>query len=253
MNVIVIAAGSGKRLRPFTHNTPKGLMKVGNTTIVGSQINIFRSLKLNEINIITGYKKNKFKFKNIKYFFNRDFKINNILCSLFYAKKKLNEDCLITYSDIIFKKKIVKSLLNIKDDIVIVVDKNWKKNYKERTLHPISEAEKAFYDKKKKLKFIGKNILLKNTNSEFIGMLKLSKYGAYIFRKYFDIAKKKYYNKKFYSSKKFQTAYITDFLKFLLRKKITIKCHVINSGWMEIDTTEDLVKAQDFFKRNSYE
>lgn len=253
MNVIIIAAGSGKRLRPFTHNMPKGLMKIGNTTIVGSQINIFRSLQLKKINIITGYKKNKFNFKNIKYFFNRNFKTNNILNSLFYAKKKLNEDCLITYSDIIFKKKIVKSLLNIKDDIVVVVDRNWKKNYKNRTLHPINEAEKAFYDKKKFLKFIGKDIFLKKTNSEFIGMLKLSKYGADIFKKYFDIAKKKYYNKKFYSSKKFNTSYITDFLKFLINNKITIKCHVINSGWMEIDTTEDLVKAQDFFKRNSYE
>mgnify|MGYP001421525488 CR=1 FL=1 len=149
MNVIIIAAGSGKRLRPFTHNTPKGLMKVGNSTIVGSQINIFKSLKLNKINMVTGYKRKKFNFKNVKYFFNRNFKINNILSSLFYAKSKMNEDCLITYSDIIFKKKIVKSLLNKKDDIVVVVDKNWKKNYRDRTLHPINEAEKAFYDKKK--------------------------------------------------------------------------------------------------------
>ena len=55
MNVIVIAAGSRKSLRLFTHNTPKGLMEKGNITIADSQINIFRSLKLNKINIITGF------------------------------------------------------------------------------------------------------------------------------------------------------------------------------------------------------
>ncbi len=253
MNVIIIAAGSGKRLRPFTHDTPKGLLPIRNDTIIGSQIKIFKHLKLNKINIITGFKKNKFKFKNIKYFYNKKYKTNNILNSLFYAEKKLNNDCLITYSDIIFKKKIVKKLIKSKEDILVVVDRKWKKNYSNRILHPISEAEKSYYDKNKNLKYIGKNILLSKTNSEFIGMIKLSKIGCNLFKSYFKKAKKKFKNKKFYSANKFEKAYITDFLKFLIDQKIKIKSHVISSGWMEIDTTEDLVKAQNFFIGNKYD
>jgi len=45
----------------------------------------------------------------------------------------------------------------------------------------------------------------------------------------------------------FEKAYITDFMKFLLINKVKINCIEIKSNWKEIDTTEDLAKAQNFF------
>ena len=250
MKVFIIAAGMGKRLRPFTVNLPKGLLPIGNDSIIGKQLKIFKNLNIKNINLIVGYKKERFSFKKVNYFYNRNYKKNNILNSLFTAKKKLNDKCIISYSDIIFNNFVVKKLINKnqKEDIIVVVDKFWKKNYINRIHHPILEAEKAFYNSKHELINVGKGLKLSKTNSEFIGMLKLSKKGCEIFKKYFDLARKKYGNKKFFSAKTFEKAYLTDFFKFLLKNKIKIKCLVINSGWMEIDTTEDLVKAQTFYK-----
>tara|TARA_B100002052_G_C15883197_1_gene600354 strand:- start:1327 stop:2088 length:762 start_codon:yes stop_codon:yes gene_type:complete len=250
MNAFIIAAGMGKRLRPFTADLPKGLLPIGRDTIIGKQLKIFNNLKIKNINVIVGYKKEKFSFKNVNYIFNRNYKKNNILNSLFVAQKEFNDECIISYSDIIFKKKIVKKLINKfkKNDIVVVLDKDWKKNYIKRIHHPISEAEKAFYDKNLNLKKIGKNILLKKTNSEFIGMMRLSKKGCEVFKQMFYEAKNKYKGKNFFSAVNFQKAYITDFFKYLIKKNIQIKCLVIKNNWMEIDTTEDLVKAQTFYE-----
>ena len=84
---IIIAAGMGKRLRPLTNNSPKCLLKVGKKSILSNQIQIFKSLGIKNINIIYGYKKNKFNKKIANFFFNKNYKKNNILGSLFSAKK----------------------------------------------------------------------------------------------------------------------------------------------------------------------
>ena len=87
INAIIIAAGKGMRLRPFTHDLPKSLLNIGDDTIIGSQIKNYKSFNIKKINIIVGYKKEKFKIKGAKYFKNKNYKNNNILESLFYAKK----------------------------------------------------------------------------------------------------------------------------------------------------------------------
>ena len=107
---------------------------------------------------------------------------------------------------------------------------------------------KAFFNKKNILTNIGKDLSLKKANSEFIGMIRLNKIGSDLFSKYYSVAKKQFKGKKFYNSTSFEKAYLTDFMKFLIDKKIKIKCIKIRSNWLEIDTIEDLVKAQNFFK-----
>ena len=245
---IIIAAGMGKRLRPLTNNSPKCLLKVGKKSILSNQIQIFKSLGIKNINIIYGYKKNKFNKKIANFFFNKNYKKNNILGSLFSAKKILYGDCLISYSDIIYKKLVIKKLLSSKEDISIVTDTAWRKAYKGRTQHPMSEAEKVTFNNSSFLKSAGKNLNNKKANAEFIGVLKLSPKGCKIFKKYYQIAKNKFFRKKFYNADNITKAYIMDFLNFLVHNKIKIKCVKINGSWMEIDTVEDFNKAQKFYK-----
>tara|TARA_B100001564_G_scaffold357958_1_gene375428 strand:- start:6300 stop:7043 length:744 start_codon:yes stop_codon:yes gene_type:complete len=247
MRAIIIAAGLGSRLKPYTNNLPKVLVRIGKTNILKSQLKVFRSLNIRDINLIVGHKKEKFEEKEIKYFFNKDYKTNNILESLFYARSKMNKTCLISYSDIIFKRKIVKKLLSSKNDISILVDTDWKKNYKGRTMHPISQAENVIFDKKRYLKKAGKHLNSKQSKGEFIGMLKINTRGCRLFKKYFNIGKFRFKNKKFYNAKSFKTAYLTDFFNFLIEHKITIRCINIKRNWMEIDTVQDLKKAENFF------
>ena len=40
LKVIIIAAGIGQRLRPLTENLPKGLLPIGNTSIIGIQLKV---------------------------------------------------------------------------------------------------------------------------------------------------------------------------------------------------------------------
>jgi L-glutamine-phosphate cytidylyltransferase len=249
MKAIIIAAGLGSRLRPLTSKIPKILVKIGNKSILDHQIAIFKNLFINKVSMIVGYKRKVLKKKGITFYFNKNFKKNNILFSLFYAKKELNNKCIISYSDIIFKKNIVNKLMKSKDDITLLVDVDWKKNYIGRTLHPLSEAEKVTFNSNKTLTDIGKNVKISKTNGEFVGMLKLSKKGCDIFKKYFKEINNKFKNKEFFNANKIEKAYITDFLKYLMFKKIKIRCCVIKNNWMEIDTIQDYKRAQLFYEK----
>ena len=59
MNVLLLAAGYGTRLRPFTNNLPKCLVPINNKPLLDYWINIVVKLKVNRIFINTHYLSNK--------------------------------------------------------------------------------------------------------------------------------------------------------------------------------------------------
>jgi L-glutamine-phosphate cytidylyltransferase len=68
MKAIIIAAGKGTRLRPYTEKIPKCLVRLGNKTILSSQIEVFNFFKISNINLITGYKRKKNQIQKFKIF-----------------------------------------------------------------------------------------------------------------------------------------------------------------------------------------
>ena len=65
MKAIFIAAGQGSRLGDITKDLPKPLIDVNGKSIIQRQIDLLRQNNIHEIIIVTGYKKEKFTFKNI--------------------------------------------------------------------------------------------------------------------------------------------------------------------------------------------
>ncbi len=243
---ITLAAGLGSRLKHLTKQLPKTLLKVKSKSIIGHQLDAFHKNKIFKNIIITGHYSEKFPKNNCVYIKNKNYKKNNILNSLFYAKRFMNTNTIISYSDILFTHKIISELIIDDKDVTLVVDKDWSRNYQDRQLHPIQEAEKVCF-KSDQIINIGKKISFVDANAEFTGLLKLSKRGCIIFKKYFELAKQKFSNKKFYEANDFSKAYITDFIKYLIDNGLTISYLNINSPWMEIDTLEDYLKSQNFF------
>ena len=56
-NVIILAAGLGSRLSPLTDDKPKSLITFGKETLLERNVNMFKKNGINDISIITGYKK----------------------------------------------------------------------------------------------------------------------------------------------------------------------------------------------------
>ena len=241
MKIIIIAAGSSTRLSKEILDIPKGLSKIKSKSIIEIQLDLFKKNQLSDITIIVGPNKEKFKFKNVDYVTDHDFQSHDVLGSLMVCRSIINDQILISYSDIIFDENILHSMLDFKGDIGIAVDLDWEKNYVNRIQHPKSEADNVLLENNKVLK-IKKNIKeSKSTQNlgEFLGLMKLSKNGAKIFvEKYEDLLKS--HKGKFQTAPSLKKAYLTDMIQELIDSGFLVEPIIINGKWHEIDTPEDL-------------
>ncbi len=112
MKALILAAGSGTRLKPLTNNKPKILLRFGNTNILEYLLNCLEENGISEIYVVTGYKSYQIKKKigkNVNLIFNKKYKLTNSIYSLFLAKKKLNNsDFFLINGDILISKKYFK-------------------------------------------------------------------------------------------------------------------------------------------------
>lgn len=245
MKAIIIAAGQSNRLKPFTNNIPKCLLDVGGRTILQRQLDVLRQCGIDDISIVRGYQGGLINYPNVKYYENTDYENNNILGSLFYAASEMDDEFVFSYSDIIYGESTVERLLQSKADISLVVDTDWMPRYEGRLLHPIDEAE-LVKGKGNRIIKIGKRICVPDKSyGEFIGLAKFSKSGAEILKSNYRRAAIKYRGKAFQQAALFENAYLTDMMQELIDRGYTIQGVGITRGWIEIDTPEDLERAQE--------
>lgn len=240
MKSIILAAGRGTRIPQFSKKKPKCMIQINGKSILKRQIDFFNKLRIEEIVIVRGYKKNFLKIKNIKYIDNEKFKTSEQLESLNCAKGELNGQLIISFSDIIYDFKILKKIILSKNDkITLAIDKNWKKRYKNRYDHPYEQADKVKLNKKDEVKKIGKEISIDDADAEFLGILKINNSGAKIFKEYF-----KKLNKS--EIKKMQ---IHHFINYLSKKNVRINTCSVFGKYMEIDTYNDYKISKKMFKK----
>lgn len=67
MRAIILAAGMGTRLMPLTKDTPKSLVKVLGEPMIERQIRFLKEKGIEDIIVVTGYLKDKFLYLDEKY------------------------------------------------------------------------------------------------------------------------------------------------------------------------------------------
>lgn len=245
MKIIVIAAGSGKRLGESTKDLPKYLVKVNDKTIMDHQLNIFKKINYEKLIIIIGPYKEKFTSIEVNYVEDKNYPQHDILGSLMAARDHIKGEVLIVYSDIIFDHSILSKIIESKDDIGIAIDMNWEDTYVGRTDHPKTEAENVSLDNAKILE-IRKNISSKKQVGEFLGIVKLSATGSKIFVEKFLELEKSHVG-PFHDAPSFKKAYLTDMIQELVDSGIKVSPILVSGKWCEIDTKQDLERAAKLF------
>ena len=247
MNAIIIAAGSGQRISKDAKDLPKSLLMVNGKPIIVHQIQALKQVGIENIIVITGAHSKKFEIENVRYVEDHCYNEHDILGSLMKAKDFLKNDTLVLYSDIIFESKILRQILDSKGDISIAIDMTWEKMYEGRTEHPKSEAENVQLNKANKIIKIEKNIKNENYDvGEFLGIIKFSPDGSGVFIKQYEELIKTHVG-TFHQAPSVLKAYLTDMIQELIDSQIDVEPIIISGKWCEIDTKQDLEKAQRMF------
>jgi len=249
MNAIILAAGSGLRLGEYTQDIPKALVDINGKSILERQISLLRKYGVNEISVVTGYKKEKHVLNDVEYFFNPKYSETEQLASMMVAKRKIFGDVLIIFGDIIFDSDILQQVLDSNDDIVVPIDLDWEKSYDERSDNPKSLADKVLIDQKKIVQISAKEISMESKNQvgEFLGIIKLSTDGSRILVKKYEELEKSHIG-KFHDADSLEKAKLVDILQELIDSKIEIFSSTVSGKWCEIDTPKDLERAKKIFK-----
>ncbi len=108
---IIMAAGTGERLRPVTLRVPKPLVKVNGVRIIDTIIHGLRANGISEIYIVVGYLKEQFedlkkKYPEVSLIENPYYNTCNNIASLYVARDYI-EDVIIVDGDQIIKNKSI--------------------------------------------------------------------------------------------------------------------------------------------------
>ncbi|MFH0794463.1 MAG: phosphocholine cytidylyltransferase family protein [bacterium] len=228
MKAVLLAAGRGGRLLPLTADRPKGLLKVGERTLIEYQIEFLRSAGISEIGVVTGHGAAKVRRtcgRRVAYVHNRRYKQTNSLYSLWIAKEFVGGDaCLILNSDVLFHPDLLRRLLEARWENCILVD--FRKGLGEEEMKVVVENDRIVA--------ISKNLPPSSAQGENLGIVKCGRDGA---RRVFEIAEQRALQKEW-------DLWVPHAIQSLIGQQDFYAVASNGLPWIEIDYHHDLNLAE---------
>ena len=131
--IVQIILGAG---RPYSGNINSSLKKVSSDLrVLDWTLQAAKYLKP-EVHFIAGYQIDEIisQYPALNFTVNSKWSSTGPIFSLLEAKAPDASEYIVSYSDILFREKTVKKLMNSDADVCIAVDSMWKERYSSRTM-----------------------------------------------------------------------------------------------------------------------
>lgn len=176
---IILAAGRGSRMKEMTTAKPKCLTRLHGRPLLEYQISALKEAGITNIAVVTGYMREALLSYDLVEFHNPRWAETNMVSSLCCARDWLmNEECIVSYSDIFYTSAAVTALLTNNDDISLTYDPNWLNLWRQRFSDPLYDAESFKLDDELYLTEIGnKTTDAALIQGQYMGLLKFSPVG----------------------------------------------------------------------------
>ncbi len=239
MRAVVLAAGEGTRLRPYTLDRPKCLVPLAGEPLLAWQTRSLRSAGIEDITVVTGYRAEQIRDLGYATAHNSRFAETNMVASLMCASRQLDgrDAVLIAYGDLVYEPRIVQALAASTAPIAITVDASWRALWEMRMEDPLADAETLRLDPQGNVTELGKKpSSFDDIQGQYMGLIKVSA----------DLAPRlvSVYEgldpEGPYDGRDRDNMYMTSFLQYVIDHVSPVAAVVIERGWLEVDTVEDL-------------
>jgi choline kinase len=253
MKAIIVAAGRGRRLGVETDDIPKCMVRVGGRAILHWQLDALAAAGVDEVVIVRGYLGDRIAGPTgpgpkLRFVDNPDWATNNILNSLFYAEAEMRDGFLFSYSDIVFAREHARRVAAATAPVALIIDRRWRDAYEGRTLHPVSEAELARVAGSGDAAIVtrvGKRLVAaEDATGEFSGLARFAPEGAAALRDVWNEALTRGLDAPFGAAASLRQAYLSDGLNGIAARGVALGAVLVDGGWREIDTEQDLARAE---------
>jgi UDP-N-acetylglucosamine diphosphorylase/glucosamine-1-phosphate N-acetyltransferase len=129
MKAVILAAGEGKRLRPFTETMPKVMLPVANKPILEHVLDSVRKSGIDEVIVVVGYKKEVImeyfeRYNDLKITYVTQVKQLGTAHALLQAKEHIKEPFLVLSGDNIVDEHSISSLIKDPSDYAMLIREN---------------------------------------------------------------------------------------------------------------------------------
>jgi L-glutamine-phosphate cytidylyltransferase len=232
MRGIILGAGRGSRMQGLTAEQPKCLTVLAGRTLLDWQIDALKRAGVSEIAVVRGYRAEMLSNPSFATFDNPRWSETNMVMSLLYASKWLQQDtCIVSYSDIVYKAEIVSALAASDASIAITYDRLWHQLWSDRFANPLEDAETFRTDGTGRLVEIGARAAsLEEIQGQYMGLLKFTPDGWSQVETYVNSLPSADQDK----------LDMTSLLRRLLAMGAEIGTVPVQGGWCEVDSESDL-------------
>lgn len=247
MKVIILAAGQGTRLRPLTDDRPKCMVELHGKPLLHHQLDVLKQCNVSDsdIALAAGYLQEKLVAPGLKQYRNDLYDQTNMVATLFAAEDFMQEgeDLIISYGDIVYKPEVFEKLLSTQGELVIAADLDWYDLWKLRMENPLDDAETfKMTDAGKVLELGKKPNNREDAQAQYIGLVKIAGSKVNDFIQHFKSMDKA----ATYDGKDYDNMYMTSLLQNLIDNDWDVQAALINNGWLEVDSVEDLQAYEEF-------
>ena len=237
MKVIILVAGEGTRLRPYTLDRPKCMVEVEGKSLIERQLEVLRAANVGPIILLGGYRSEMLvKFGTILKL-NPRYAETNMVWTLFCAEEDFEGGFILAYGDIVYSSEVLRALLASDADISTTIDLEWEEYWRARNEDPLEDAETLKLSSDGAILEIGqKPNSISEIEGQYMGLIKFSPKGVEILKKVFNKAK----NEGSIRGKLPEKAFMTDLLQLIVDSGYRIEAVPIKGGWVEVDTVSDL-------------
>ncbi len=241
MKVIILAAGQGTRLRPYTNDRPKCMVELNGKPLLHRQLETMRQCGISstDISLVGGYLQENLVASGVKQYTNSRYAETNMVETLFSAEEFMvkGEDLIIAYGDIIYEPQVLNALLETSDEMVLTADEDWEKLWSLRMENPLDDAETFKMNEDGYVVELGKiPQSLVDVQAQYMGLIKVRGDKVKQFIDFYHGLDRD----KIYDGKDFANMYMTSFIQSLIDSGWKVKATLIKNGWIEVDTADEL-------------
>ena len=166
---VILAAGRGTRLQPYTHDIPKGFMQVGDEKLIERSVRILKENGISNIIIGTGHLHEHYdafaKENGLTTFLSPDFATTGSFHTLIFGSELIKGDFLLLESDLLYHSDAIKELLSSGHSDVILTSGFTQSN--DEVYVEVKDQKLTNLSKKKDE--------LNSIDAELVGIWKISK------------------------------------------------------------------------------
>lgn len=247
MRVIILAAGQGTRLRPYTDDRPKCLVQLQGRSLLQRQLAVLHAQGLQDITLIGGYRAECLASEGPEVIINPRFAETNMVSTLFCAQDRMveGEDLLIAYGDIIYQPSVLRSLLAVDAPLAISIDRSWRRFWEIRMENPLDDAETLKLTSDGGITELGKKPKdYSEVQGQYMGLIKVRGDHVAAFRDAWHQMDRSVMR----DGKDFDNMYMTTFLQSLIDSGWNARAAFTDNGWLEVDTVEDLDQYHEMIR-----